>query len=220
MNKKISFFNELIEQYLLNYSVNEHPVQKKIREINSKNKYKKCQITPIQGSFLSWLIKLIKVKNALEIGVFTGYSSLAIALALPENGKLIACDIRKETSKIALDFWKEAGVDYKIELEIAPAENTLLQLLKKGKKGFFDFAFIDADKENYGLYYEYCFDLIRPGGLIIADNVLWKGCVADNNNKEKFSVNLRNFNRKIFNDSRVESNILPISDGLMLICKK
>ena len=178
------------------------------------------QIAPEQGQFMAFLVKLIGVRNAIEVGVYTGYSSLSVALALPQDGKLIACDVNKEWTDIAKSYWQQAGVDYKVELRLAPALETLHQLLRDKQQGKFDFAFIDADKVNYEKYYEACLKLLRPGGLILIDNTLWGGDVANIRIQDADTVAIRNLNLKLKQDSRVDMCLLPVADGLTLLRKK
>lgn len=178
------------------------------------------QIAPDQGQFMALLIQLIGAKKALEVGVFTGYSSLCIALALPSDGKLIACDISEEYTSIAKRYWKKACVTDRIDLRIAPALETLDQLLADGQANTFDFAFIDADKENYSNYYERALQLVRPGGLIAVDNVLWGGAVADPSVQDESTQAIRAFNQKLQWDERVSLSLVTIADGLTLAMKR
>jgi predicted O-methyltransferase YrrM len=177
------------------------------------------QIAPEQGQFMTLLLHLLGAEKAIEIGVYTGYSSLCTALALPEHGRLIACDTSEQWTRVARRYWEEAGVAHKIELRLAPAAETLAALLAAQEAGTFDFAFIDADKTGYEQYYEACLKLLRPGGLIAIDNVLWNGDVADPAINDVDTVAIRVFNRKIHADSRVEISLVPIADGLTLARK-
>ena len=154
------------------------------------------------------------------MGVFTGYSALSVALGLPEDGKLIALDVSEEWTNVGRRYWEMAGVTDKIDLRIAPALESLQNLIAEGKEGTFDFAFIDADKENYYQYYEYCLQLLRPNGLIAIDNVLWSGRVADKNETEMETIAIRELNEKLHNDGRIDLSLLPLSDGVTLIRKK
>jgi predicted O-methyltransferase YrrM len=178
------------------------------------------QIGPDQGAFLTLLVGAIGAKTAIEIGTFTGYSAIAIARALPKSGKLICCDVSEEWTSMARKAWKEAGLERRIELKLAPALETLEGLIGKGKEGSFDFAFIDADKTGYDAYYEACLKLLRPGGLIALDNMLWSGAVADKTAKDKDTLALRALNRKISGDARVDAALLTVGDGIMLARKK
>jgi predicted O-methyltransferase YrrM len=178
------------------------------------------QISPEQGQFMQLLVKLIGAKKTLEIGVFTGYSTLSVALALPADGKIVACDINKEWTQIAARFWEMAGVKAKIDLRLAPAQETLAQLIEAGESDTFDFAFIDADKLNYLNYYEFALKLTRPGGLIMIDNVLWDGDVAKAEVNDAATKTLRELNQKIYHDERVMISMLPVGDGVTLALKK
>jgi predicted O-methyltransferase YrrM len=178
------------------------------------------QISPEQGQFMGLLVKLLKAKKTLDIGVFTGYSSLVIALALPEDGKVIACDRDPESTAIARRYWQAAGVEPKIDLRLAPALETLEQLIAEGEAGSVDFAFIDADKRNYSNYYERALTLLRPGGVVAIDNVLWSGSVADPEVTDNRTIAIREFNQKLHQDSRVEISMLPLADGLTLAMKQ
>jgi predicted O-methyltransferase YrrM len=178
------------------------------------------QISPEQGQFMALLVHVLGARRTLEIGVFTGYSSLAVALALPEDGRVIACDVSEEYTSVARRYWREAGVEDKIDLRLRPALQTLNDLIALGQAGSFDFAFIDADKENYENYYERCLTLIRPGGLIAVDNVLWSGRVLDAADQDGDTNAIRAFNQKLLADDRVWLSLLPIRDGVTLACKK
>lgn len=179
------------------------------------------EISPVQGQFMALLVQAIGAKRCLEIGTFTGYSALVTALALPRNGKLVACDINKEWTDIARRYWKEAGVAGKIDLRLAPALDTMDALLAKKQAGRFDFVFIDADKINYDAYYERALKLLRPGGLVLVDNVLWGGCVLDTKRwRDRDTRAIRALNRKIHRDKRVTVSMLPVGDGLTLACKR
>ena len=178
------------------------------------------QIAPEQGQFMALLVQLANVKKALEVGVFTGYSALSVALALPPEGRLVACDISEEHTAIARQFWEKAGVASKIDLRIGDAINTLQQLIEVGEANTFDFAFIDADKRNYDTYYEQALLLVRPGGLIAIDNVFWSGRVAEPSSTDSRTERMRIFNRKLHGDERIELSMIPIADGLTLALKR
>jgi caffeoyl-CoA O-methyltransferase len=178
------------------------------------------QISPDQGQFMALLIHLLGARRTLEIGVFTGYSSLAVALALPEDGRIIACDVHEEWTSVARRYWREAGVEKKIDLRLRPALETLDALIAGGEGGRFDFAFIDADKQNYANYFERALVLVRPGGLIAIDNVLWSGRVIDPAVRDADTLAIRAFNEKLHGDERVWLSMLPVRDGLTLACKK
>lgn len=178
------------------------------------------QLMAEEAQFLAFLARLIGAKKTLEVGVFTGYSSLCVAMALPLDGRIVACDVSEEWTSIARRYWKEAGVDKKIDLRIRPAVETLKQLVADGQRGTFDMAFIDADKQNYQNYYELALELLRPGGLIAADNVLWDGSVIDPKDQDASTVAIREFNKKVHADERVDISLVPIGDGLMLARKR
>lgn len=214
-----SLLPEAIETYSASLAV-ETAAQKKLREETAKLPTAGMQIGADQGAFLSLLVAAIGARNAIEIGTFTGYSSIAIARALPGSGKLICCDVSEEWTSIARRYWKEAELDKRIELKLAPALETLEALLGKGKDGSFDFAFIDADKTGYDAYYEICLKLLRPGGLIALDNMLWSGAVVDPAAKDADTLALRKLNKKIAADARVDAALLTIGDGVMLARKK
>lgn len=198
----------------------EPDVLRRLREATASNPMSRMQIAPEQGQFMALLIHLLGAKRTLEVGVFTGYSSTAVALALPIDGKIVACDVSEEWTAMARQFWREAGVESKIDLRLAPAMETLDKLLAEGQAGTFDFAFIDADKENYDGYYERALELIRPRGLIAVDNVLWHGQVLDPGVNDKDTVAIRALNEKLHYDERVSLSLIPIGDGLTLACKR
>ena len=206
---------EKLQNYINDFGLKLNPIQQEIIDYNKTlGDIKRMQVDPTQCHFLHLIIKISNIKNVLEIGTFTGLSALAISLALPEDGKLIALDKNEETNKIALSFFKKASQEHKIETIIKPALETLKDL--KNKK--FDMIFIDADKMNYKQYYEKSLGLINQGGLIIIDNVLWHGEVADEKINDKFTLNIREFNEFVSNDKRVEQVIIPLGDG-MTICR-
>src|SRR5210317_3029 len=207
--------NEKLEKYINNFSLKLNPIQQEIIDYNNTlGDVKRMQVATSQCHFLHLIIKISNIKNVLEIGTFTGLSALSIALALPDYGKLIALDKNEETNKVALNFFKKAKQDHKIKTIIKPALETLEEL----NKNEFDMIFIDADKLNYKKYYEKSLELIKKGGLIIIDNVLWHGEVADEKNNDKFTINIREFNKFVNEDNRVEQIIMPLGDG-MTICK-
>lgn len=205
--------------YLLNASLREHPVLAQLRQETAQHPQSRMQIAPEQGQFMALLVQLMGAKKTLEVGVFTGYSTLAVALALPANGKIIACDVNEKDTAIARRYWKQAGVSEKIDLHIAPALETLDWLLATGQAGTFDLAFIDADKSNYENYYERALQLVRSGGLIAIDNVLWSGRVADPNVQDNRTSKIRAFNQKLHQDDRVRLSLIAIGDGLTLAMK-
>lgn len=210
----------LLYQYLQDYSLREPQVLKELRIATHKMSMSQMQISPEQGQFMGLLAELICAKKTLDIGVFTGYSALSVALALPSDGKVIGCDINVEWTKIAQRFWEKAAVSHKIDLKLAPALDTLQSLIDQGEGGTFDFAFIDADKVNYMHYYEKSLQLLRSGGLILIDNVLWDGKVADLSIQDKDTVAIRECNANILKDSRVTISMIPLSDGLTLARKR
>jgi caffeoyl-CoA O-methyltransferase len=206
--------------YIRRVSLREPDILRRIREATASHPQVSCQIAAEQGQFMALLIHLINARRTLEVGVFTGYSSTAVALALPDDGKIIACDVNKEWTAMARGFWREAGVEHKIDLRIAPAVETLDKLLAEGQAGTFDFAFIDADKENYDAYYERALKLVRTGGLIGVDNVLWHNRVIDPAVNDADTVAIRALNEKLHGDERVWLSLVPIGDGLTLAIKR
>ena len=220
MGKESLELDNRLYEYLLSVSLREPEVLTKLRQETSQHSASIMQISPDQGQFMALLVKLLGAKKTLDIGVFTGYSSLVVALALPEDGKVIACDRDPHATAIARRYWQDAGVAHKIELHLAPALDTLDRLITEGESGSFDFAFIDADKRNYSNYYERALSLLRPGGLVAIDNVLWFGSVADPQDTDKRTVAIREFNHKLHHDPRVEISMLAIADGLTLAFKR
>lgn len=219
MLKKSMGLDEQLYNYFLSVSLREADILRQLREETAHLPNAIMQIAPEQGQFMALLIKLLGAKKTLEIGVFTGYSSLCVALALPIDGKIVACDVSEEYTTMARRYWQAAGVAEKIDLHIAPALDTLDQLLAEGQGETFDFAFIDADKGNYDGYYERSLQLVRTGGLIAIDNVLWSGRVADSQTKESSTKKLRALNEKLHKDQRITLSMVPIADGLTLAFK-
>jgi predicted O-methyltransferase YrrM len=219
MTKQTTGLEETLADYIQSISLREPDILRKLREETAKLSMAQMQISPEQGQFMALLVQLMGAKKALEIGVFTGYSALAVALALPVDGKVIACDISEEYTAIAKDFWGKAGVSEKIDLRIAPALETLDQLISEETESF-DLAFIDADKRNYENYYEQALTLLRPGGLILIDNVLWSGKVTDPTITDKQTQAIREFNQKLHQDSRINLSLIAIADGLTLALKR
>lgn len=211
---------DLLHDYILDNSLKELPILAELRQETEHHKQARMQISPDQGQLISLLIRLMSARRVLEIGVFTGYSSLTIALALPIDGVLVACDISEEYTAIAKRYWRQAGVQNKIDLRIAPALQTLDSLLESGQAETFDFAFVDADKANYSNYYDRALKLLRPGGLMAIDNVLWSGRVADMQSTDKIVQTMRIFNEKVAQDDRVQVSLLPLGDGITLALKK
>jgi caffeoyl-CoA O-methyltransferase len=220
MSNRSIILTDRTYQYMLDVSLREAPVLKNLREATASHPMVVMQISPEQGQFMAMLARLTGARRCLEVGVFTGYSSLAVALALPDDGQIIACDIDEDFTRIAVDFWRRAGVENKIQLELAPAVETLDALLADGQAGQFDFAFIDADKVNYQHYYDLILDLIRPGGLIAVDNTLWSGDLADPDIDDADTVALRSFNKTLHCDDRIDLSLVPIGDGLTLARKR
>ena len=219
MSTRTISLDQRLYEYLIAHSVREHPVLAELREATRTHKHAGMQIAPDQGQFMALLVKLIGARRTIEIGVFTGYSSLAVALALPDDGHILACDISDEYTQIARKHWQHAGVAHKITLVLAPALQTLDGKLAAGEAGKFDFAFIDADKTGYDGYYERCLKLLRSGGLIAVDNVLWGGDVA-RESKDADTKALQAFNDKLHGDERIDVAMLPIGDGLTLARKR
>jgi predicted O-methyltransferase YrrM len=205
--------------YVTQFGAREVPAQIHCREETAKMPNAMMQIGPDQGAFMALMAKLIGATRYLEIGTFTGYSALSVALALPANGKVVCCDVSKEFTDRARGYWKEAGVEGKIDLRIGPAVDTLDAMIA-AKDAPFDFAFIDADKSNYDGYYERALKLLRPGGLIALDNMLWSGAVADSSKNDKDTVALRALNTKIHADSRVDMALATVGDGVMMARKR
>jgi predicted O-methyltransferase YrrM len=205
--------------YLLNISLREHPVLQRLRAYTQTMTLANMQIAPDQGQFLQLLLRLISAKTVLELGTYTGYSALAMALALPDDGQLITCDINAQWTKDAASFWQEAGQDHKISLRLGKAQETMYALLNEGFEQRFDFIFIDADKTNYLEYYELALKLISPKGLIAIDNIFWDGAVIDVNDSSAQTREIRKLNEHIRQDQRVFVSLLPIADGLFLIQK-
>jgi len=205
-----------LHAYLVANGVRETPEQLALRELTAEHPQSNMQISPEQGAFMQLLIKLMGATRCLEIGTFTGYSALAMALALPKGGTVLCCDISEDFVSIGRPFWERAGVAKQIDVHIAPAAETLRNLIENGVEHF-DFAFIDADKPGYATYYELCLQLVRPGGLIAIDNTLWGGAVVDETNAEEDTLAIRALNASIHQDARVFSTLVPIGDGLTLI---
>ena len=220
MSKHTIGLENYIYHYLISVAIRQPEVLTKLREETAKHPRNIMQISPEQGQFMALLVQLMGAKKALEIGVFTGYSSLVVALELPPEGKMVACDVSEEYTSIASHYWEKAGVADKIDLRIAPAIETLDQLIAEGEMDTFDFAFIDADKSSYDDYYERALKLIRPGGLIVIDNVLWYGKVADSQIQDNRTKKIRALNEKIHQDQRVTISMVPIGDGLTLVRRK
>ncbi|MEC9297736.1 MAG: class I SAM-dependent methyltransferase [Gemmatimonadota bacterium] len=220
MARRTNHLPEELYAYLLQVSVREPPIMTRLRDETASLEKARMQIGPDQGQFMALLVQLMGARNALEVGTFTGYSALAVALALPDDGRLIACDVSEEWTSIGRRYWEEAGVAHKIELRLAPAVETLDGLLEEGRTGTFDFVFIDADKEGYDAYYERALELIRNGGLIALDNTLWEGKVVDPATTDVDTEAIRAINMKLADDERVTLSLVPVGDGLTLARKR
>lgn len=210
---------EHLFDYIFKTTVRETNEQRGLRERTAGMEQARMQTGPDQLQFLQFIVKAIGARRCIEVGVFTGASALAVALALPEDGRIIACDVSEEFTAIGKGFWKRAGVDPKIDLRIAPAAKTLKELISAGEREF-DFAYIDADKTNYDVYYELVLDLLRPGGVMAIDNVLWGGSVADESENDPDTAALRALNAKIGGDERVDRSLLTVGDGLLVVRKR
>lgn len=209
-----------LSDYLREVGYRDHPLLSRLRDETRTMAGAGMQISPEQGALMQLLVEMAGIRRYLEIGVFTGYSALAVALALPKTGRITACDIDPETSAVARRYWSEAGVSRRIDLRLAPATETLAQLLRSGAGQSYDLAFIDADKSNYDAYYEACLKLVRKGGLIAIDNMLWGGAVIDAKAQDADTEAIRALNRKIHGDERVSFVLLPVGDGLTLARKR
>ncbi|HEX5353432.1 MAG TPA: class I SAM-dependent methyltransferase [Rhodanobacteraceae bacterium] len=215
MSRRTINLDDTLYQYLLDHSLREHPEQTALREATRSHPRGGMQISPEQGQFMSLLIKLIGARRTIEIGTFTGYSALTVALALPNDGKILACDISDEYTSVGKPYWQRAGVADRIELVIAPAVQTLDARIEAGEADHYDFAFIDADKAGYDGYYERCLQLVRADGLIAFDNTLWGGDVAKPAHDDDTRA-LQALNDKLHRDDRIDMALLPIGDGLTL----
>jgi len=218
-NRSISLTDQLYD-YILSVSSREPALLARLREETASDPMASMQIAPDQGQFMALLVRLIGARRCIEIGVFTGYSSLCTALAMPDDGRILACDVSEKWTAIARRYWREAGVDHKIDLRLAPALQTLDALLSAGGAGRYDFAFVDADKPNYRGYYERLLELLRPNGLMMIDNTLWSGDVADPDKTDASTVALRDLNAHLHHDERIDVSLTPIGDGLTLVRKR
>jgi caffeoyl-CoA O-methyltransferase len=219
MSRIHTVLTDPLAAYLREITLHEPEALRHVRESSEDHPFASMQTSPEQGQFLHTLARIAGARKTLEVGVFLGYSSTWVALALPADGRIIACDVSEEYTTRARQTWREAGVESKIDLRIAPAIQTLDALIAEGRAGQFDFAFIDADKGNYANYYERALTLVRQGGVIAIDNVLWDGRVVDENNHEADTEAIRAFNRKLHADSRIALTLVPLGDGLTLACK-
>lgn len=220
MSSKTIHLSDELHRYLLSVSVRESDVLRRLREETARHPLSVMQISPEQGQLMSLLVRLLGARNAVEVGVFTGYSAICIAAALAAGGRLVACDVNEEYTAVAARYWREAGLADRIELRLAPALETLDGLIAAGGAGSFDFAFIDADKVNYEGYFERCLTLLRPGGLVAVDNTLWNAAVADPDNHTEDTEAIRAFNARRRDDPRVDLSLVPIGDGLTLALKR
>ena len=219
MSNRTLSIDDRVYDYLLDVSVKEPQLLKQLREETAGIDYSDMQIAPEQGQFMALLVKLIGARRALEVGTFTGYSSISIASALPADGELVCCDDSVEWTAMARKYWHMAGLEDRIELKLGDARETLREFVDEGQSGSFDFVFIDADKQNYAQYYELSLQLLRDGGLIAVDNTLWSGEVADPGNMEPGTRAIRHFNDMLKRDERVDISLVPIGDGLTLVRK-
>ena len=215
---KSAFIADAVYGYLVDNWLREPAVLERLREETAPMEQAGMQISPEQGQFMAFLVRLLGVRRYLEVGVFTGYSSIAVGLAMPPDGRIVACDVSEDFTAIARRYWAEAGLGTRIDLRLAPATETLSSLIETGER--FDMMFIDADKPNYLAYYEAGLELVRPGGLIAIDNVLWGGSVADPARKDADTTAIKRLNAKIHKDERVSMCLVPISDGVTLALKR
>ena len=220
MSTGILNYTKALRDYLWDKGIDEHPALKELRIETTGLPESMMQICPEQGALMGNLIRMISAKRTIEVGTFTGYSALAVALALPEDGQVIACDVSKVWTAIGKEKWEQAGVSHKIDLRLGPAVDTLDELIQQGQEGSFDFAFIDADKVNYTAYYEKCLQLITTGGVIAIDNVLWGGSVLDSKRNDEDTKAIRELNDFVALDERVNISMIPIGDGVTLVVKK
>ena len=214
-----AFIDRELYEYILSTTLRDDPLLRALREETARLPEGRMQISPDQGQFMGMLVKLTGASRAIEVGVFTGYSSLCVARALPDDGLLVACDTSVEYTDMARRYWERAGVAARIDLRIGPATETLDRMIGRGESGAFDFAFIDADKGNYPGYYDRCLELLRSGGLVLVDNALWGGHVADPERTDEPTSTLRELNARAGRDPRVEVALLPIGDGVLLARK-
>ncbi len=220
MSNRTITMNDQLYDYLLNVSVRESELLRRLRIETEQDPMSRMQIGPEQGQFMALMVRLLSAKRIIEVGVFTGYSSLCMAGALPEDGRIIACDMSEKWTGVARRYWKEARVEQKIDLRIAPALDTLNALINDGQTSSFDLVFIDADKENYSAYYECALRLLRTGGMILIDNTLWGGNVAMPEKNDPETSAIRELNSRLKTDDRIELSLVPIGDGLTMALKK
>jgi caffeoyl-CoA O-methyltransferase len=220
MSSRNNNIPEHINAYILDNSLRDRAELKALRDETAQMPMAGMQISPDQGQFMALLVKATGAKLAIEVGTFTGYSALVVAGALPADGKLVACDVSEEFTSVGRPHWEKAGLTDKIDLRLGPAVDTLDAMIAAGENGQYDMAFIDADKENYGLYYERCLILLRFGGLILVDNVLWDGRVADEAEQDESTQAIRALTKKMHADERIDFSLLPVGDGLSLAVKR
>lgn len=220
MSPRTIAMDDDVYSYFCKISLREPEVLTRLRDITADHEMAQMQIAPEQGQFMGLLVELLGATKTIEVGTFTGYSALATALALPDDGKVVACDISEEYTNVGKPFWKEAGVDHKIDLRIGPAADTLQKMIDAGEAGTYDFAFIDADKGGYSTYYEQALVLLRTGGLIAVDNALWNGSIANPDKQDDNTNAIRAMDERIRDDDRVTSSLVPIGDGLLLARKR
>ena len=220
MSKDVIQITPELGEYIRNETLREPEILQALRKETSTMAAAGMQISAEQGQFLRLLLQVLNARRIIEIGVFTGYSTLNAALALPQEGEVIACDVSAEWSDIARRYWQEAGVDQKITLHLAPAAETLNALLENGRQNSFDYAFVDADKDNYDVYYEQCYSLLRPGGVMAIDNVLWHGAVIEKTRQDADTRTIRAINRKAQTDERFDTSLVPVGDGILLLRKR
>lgn len=220
MSRKTIEIDDALHDYLLTVSLRESDIMRRLREATAALPEANMQLAPEQAQLLGFLVELTGARRCLEIGTFTGYSTLSVAAALPSDGTVVACDVSEQWTQIARGYWREAGVLEKIDLRLASAADTLQTLIASGETGTFDFALIDADKENYGLYYEGCLELLRNGGLVVIDNVLWHRRVIDQSVSDSETTAIRKFNIALQMDNRVSLSLIPIGDGMTLARKR
>jgi len=220
MSNRSIGLNESLYQYLLDNSLRESHVLQQLRKATENESLSEMRSAPEQGQFMALLIHLMGAKRVIEVGTYTGYATLWMAEALPDDGQIVTCDISQVWTDVAREFWQQAGMTHKITMRLAPAIETLAELSEDGGNDSFDFAFVDADKENYEAYFEACLKLVRSGGLILIDNVLWGGSVINAENQSSATHAIRSFNTKRLSDERVELSMLPVADGLTLLRKR
>ena len=220
MSRSTLKLTDSVYDYMLEHSLRESEACRLLREETAPMKMGMMQVSPEQGQFMAFLVRLTETRRALEIGTFTGYSALCVAQALPSDGRLVCCDVSEEWTSVGQRYWQSAGVSDKIDLKIGPATETLQALREDGEEGRYDFAFIDADKENYLVYYENVLSLLRTGGVLLIDNVLWGGSVANPGKNDDDTNAIRTLNQHLHGDDRVLLSMLPVGDGLTLVMKQ